>query len=124
MTDPSICYDNFINILNDMFKKNCLLNKKSQHKWGIYTPYNPWLTNKLKNAIKKKNKLFSLYKYTNCISILSILDRYTRYTKLKNKIKTNIKNDKNNYYKQLFSHNKQEDNWKIINRYINKKNRK
>ena len=33
-------------------------------------------------------------------------------------IKTNIKHDKNKYYKQLFSHNKQEDNWKIFNKLI------
>ena len=26
---------------------------------------NPWITNKLKNAIKKKNKLFSFYKKIN-----------------------------------------------------------
>ena len=44
-----------------------------------------------------------------------------RYTKLKNKIKKNIKHDKNNYYKQLFSRNKQEDNWKIINKLIKRK---
>ena len=25
MTDPSLCYYNFINILNDMVKKNCPL---------------------------------------------------------------------------------------------------
>ena len=115
MTDPSkeyiyiyiyICYNNFINILNDIVIKNCpLIKKKNQHK--KYP--NPWLTNKLKNAIKKKNKLFSLYKSTNCMSILN------RYKKLKNKIKKNIKHDKYNYYKQLFSHNNQEDNWKIEN---------
>ena len=52
-----------------------------------------------KDAIKKKNKLFILFKSTNCMSILN------RYKKLKNKIKKNIKHDKNNYYKQLFSHN-------------------
>ena len=112
MTDPSICYNNFINILNDIVNKNCPLIKK---KANINTTYNPWLTNKLKNAIKKKNKLFSLYKSTNCMSILN------RYTKLKNKIKKNIKHNKNNYYKQLFSHNKQEDNWKIINKLIKRK---
>ena len=28
MTDPSICYNNFINILNDMVNKNCPLIKK------------------------------------------------------------------------------------------------
>ena len=49
---------------------------------------------------------------------MSILNRYK---KLKNKIKKNIKHDKNNYYKQLFSHNKQEDNWKIINKLIKRK---
>ena len=49
---------------------------------------------------------------------MSILNRYT---KLKNKIKKNIKHDKNKYYKQLFSHNKQEDNWKIINKLIKRK---
>ena len=39
----------------------------------INTPYNPWIINKLNNAIKKKNKLFSLYKSTNCMSIESIV---------------------------------------------------
>ena len=38
---------------------------------------------------------------------MSILNRYK---KLKNKIKKNIKHDENNYYKQLFSHNKQLEN--------------
>ena len=82
MTDPSICYNNYINILNDIVNKNCPLIKKKP-----YTPNNSWLTNKLKNAIKKKNKLFCLYKFTNCMSILN------RYTKLENKIKKNIKHD-------------------------------
>ena len=58
--------------------------------------YNPWLTNKLKNAIKKKNKLFSLYKSTNCISILN------RYKKLKNKIKKNINTIKINTISNFF----------------------
>ena len=45
-----------------MVKKNFpLITKKAK----IITPYNPWLTNKLTNAIKKKNKLFSLYKSIN-----------------------------------------------------------
>ena len=31
MTDPSLCYYNFINILNDMVNKNCpLIKKKSK----------------------------------------------------------------------------------------------
>ena len=33
----------------------------------------------------------------------------------------NIKHDNNNYYKQPFSHNKQEENWKIINKLIKRK---
>ena len=36
MTDPSICYNNFINILNDIVNKNCpLIKKKSQHKYPV-----------------------------------------------------------------------------------------
>ena len=53
-------------------KKQCSFNKNTK----INTTYNPWLTNKLKNSIKKKNILFSLYKSTNC---MSILNRYKKY---------------------------------------------
>ena len=38
-----------------------------------------------------------------------------------NKIKKNIKYDKNKYYKQLFSLNKQENNLKIFNKLIKRK---
>ena len=55
-------------IFEMIWSKKCpLIIKKAK----INTLYNPWLTNKLKNAINKKNKLFSLYKSTNCMSILN-----------------------------------------------------
>ena len=40
--------------------------------------FNPWLNNKLKNAIKKKNKLYTKYKINNCPCI------FGKYKKLKN----------------------------------------
>ena len=51
-------------------------------------------------------------------SIDSILNRYK---KLKNKIKQNIKHYKNKYNRTFFSHNKHEDNLKIINKLIKRK---
>ena len=40
--------------------------------------FNPWLNNKLKNAIKMKNKLYTKYKINNCPCI------FGKYKKLKN----------------------------------------
>ena len=40
---------------------------------------NPWITNKLKNAIKKKNKLFSFYKKHKCqISLMKYIFLYIK----------------------------------------------
>ena len=44
-----------------------------------------------------------------------------RYKKIKNKLINHLKFQKNKYYNELFSKNNQSDNWKIINKLINKK---
>ena len=44
-----------------------------------------------------------------------------RYKKIKNKLIKHLKFQKNKYYNELFSKNNQSDNWKIINKLINKK---
>ena len=62
ITDPSICYDELVIKLNEMFNKFCPISRKKKKKNSIK---NPWLTSKLKNAIRKK-KLFNTYKTKNC----------------------------------------------------------
>ena len=44
-----------------------------------------------------------------------------RYKKIKNKLIKHLKFQKNKYYNELFSKNNQSDNWKVINKLINKK---
>ena len=77
ITDPSICYDELVIQLNEMFNKFCPISRKKINKNSIN---NPWLTSKLKNAIRKKNKLFNTYKTKNCPIT------FIKYKKLKNKI--------------------------------------
>ena len=93
-----------------MFNKCCPISRKKINKNSIN---NPWLTSKLKNAIRKKNKLFNTYKTKNCPII------FIKYKKLKNKINKNIKYEKNKYYSNIFSNCNQKENWTHLNTIIN-----
>ena len=75
-------YNTFIDILTNSINKHCPFIKK---RIKLNHNFNPWLNNKLKNAIKKKNKLYTKYKINNCPCI------FGKYKKLKNKINKNIK---------------------------------
>ena len=67
----------------------------------------------MKNAIRKKNKLFNTYKTKNCPIT------FIKYKKLKNKINKNIKYEKNKYYSNIFSNCNQKENWTHLNTIIN-----
>ena len=68
-------YNTFIDILTKSINKHCPFIKK---RIKLNHNFNPWLNNKLKNAIKKKNKLYTKYKINNCPCI------FGKYKKLKN----------------------------------------
>ena len=85
-------YDELVIKLNDMFNKFCPMSRKKINKNSIN---NPWLTSKLKNAIRKK-KLFNTYKTKNCPIT------FIKYKKLKNKINKNIKYKKKNITQIFF----------------------
>ena len=93
-----------------MFNKLCPISRKKINKNSIN---NPWLTSKLKNAIRNKNKLFNTYKTKNCPIT------FIKYKKLKNKINKNIKYEKNKYYSNIFSNCNQKENWTHLNTIIN-----
>ena len=68
-------YNTFMGILTKSINKHCPFIKK---RIKLNHNFNPWLNNKLKNAIKKKNKLYTKYKINNCPCI------FGKYKKLKN----------------------------------------
>ena len=67
ITDPSICYDELVIKLNEMFNKFCPISRKNKNKNSIN---NPWLTSKLKNAIRKKKNYLTHIKLKTALSHL------------------------------------------------------
>lgn len=86
-----------------------LLSKKN-------TVNNPWMTNGLKNACKKKNYLYRLFLRSRT------KDAEVRYKKYKNKLVGIIRRQKKDYYTKLLDKNKNstKDTWSIINSVMQK----
>lgn len=108
-------YEAFMTTLIDLYDKNCKITKVNAL-IKKNTVNNPWMTNGLKNACKKKNYLYRLFLRSRT------KDAEVRYKKYKNKLVGIIRRQKKDYYTTLLDKNKNstKDTWSIINSVMQK----
>ena len=77
----------------------------------------PWITNGLKNACRKKNRLYKIWLHSQTPAAES------RYTIYKNKLTTILRTAEKEHYSKLLSDAKGniKDTWKMLNAAMNKK---
>ena len=108
-------YDNFIKVFTHSYNeccpvKNIIVDVKSVKK--------PWMSNGLRNACKKKNRL-----YVKFLKQRST-DAEERYKKYKNKLTSILRYCEKEYYTNLLEcqKNNVKGTWKVLNKIIRKKN--
>uniref|UniRef100_A0A3Q3BKX6 Reverse transcriptase domain-containing protein n=1 Tax=Kryptolebias marmoratus TaxID=37003 RepID=A0A3Q3BKX6_KRYMA len=105
--DVNKAYDVFMNIVEDLYGKNCVKNNYTKNN----TVNKPWMTKGLKNACKKKNYLYS------CFLKLRTKESEDKYKKYKNKLVFIIRQHKKKYYSDLLnrSNGDMRATWKVMN---------
>ena len=111
--DVHTSYKNFVNICTNLYDKHCPFKEKKV----CNNDLKPWFTKCLRNACKKKNRL-----YRRFLSHRS-LENETRYKLYRNKLTfIFIAAEKKNYSKLLQKYkNDVKGTWKILNNVIKKK---
>ena len=113
VSDVNEAYNSFLGIFKECYDKNCPLRT---HSAKSKNENKPWITNKLKNAIKKKNTLYREF-------LRSRTEKAERrYRLYKNKLTNIIRLSKEKYYSKLVegSRNNIRETWKLINTLIRK----
>ena len=112
--DVHTSYNNFVNLFTNLYDKHCPFKEKRVYNNDL----KPWFTKCLRNACKKKNRL-----YRRFLSHRS-LENETRYKLYKNKLTFILRMaEKNNYSKLLLKHkNDVKGTWKMPNNVFKKKN--
>ncbi|XDV36142.1 hypothetical protein PO909_005986 [Leuciscus waleckii] len=108
-------YEAFMTTLINLYDKNCKITKVNALT-KKNTVNNPWMTNGLKNACKKKNDLYRLFLRSRT------KDAEVRYKKYKNKLVGIIRRQKKDYYTKLLDKKKNstKDTWSILNSVMQK----
>ena len=108
-------FDKFEEVLQNTANKFAPLKKASRREKKI--SQKPWLTRKLLNKIKTKNKLFKQL-HRKCDK-----DNFEKYKKQRNALNCEIKSAKETYYKDLIDDSNRNSNslWKILGELANLK---
>lgn len=113
-SDVNIAYESFLNCYLSLYNKHCPNVPYKPVKRNIEKP---WLTNGLKNACKKKNKLYKVFIKSRTENAEK------RYKSYKNKLINKLRQAKKEYYNRILHENKNniKATWKILNKVIGNK---
>ena len=106
-----LCYDTFISTFLNSYNR-CIPLKGVQIK---NKKIKILITNKIKNAINKKNKLYKIFlnnKTDRNWDIYNSIKKYLKYT---------MKKEKNKHFSELFNKSIINDKWKLLNKLIHNK---
>ena len=112
--DVNLSYNNFVCEFQDLMNKHCPV-KRVNNTENRYAN-NPWLTNGLKNACKKKNRLYKMF--LSCRTLAA----ETRYKTYKNKLTSILRLSKKTYYSKLLVEHRNNiaETWQILRTVIGK----
>ena len=112
--DVNLSYNNFVCEFQDLLNKHCPV-KRVNNTENRYAN-NPWLTNGLKNACKKKNRLYKMF--LSCRTLAA----ETRYKTYKNKLTSILRLSKKTYYSKLLVEHRNNiaETWQILRTVIGK----
>lgn len=114
--NPNLAYECFLETFLRLYDKNCPVKLVDASKRKREDKGNPWMTNGLKNACKKKNLLYREF--------LRLRTNKTenKYKIYKNKLTFILRNEEKNYYDKLLKDqiNNIKGTWKILNNLIKK----
>ena len=112
--DVNLSYKNFVCEFQNLLNKHCPVKrvKNTENHYGN----NPWLTNGLNHACKKKNRLYKMY--LSC----RILAAETRYKTYKNKLTSILRLSKKTYSSKLLVEHRNNiaETWKMLRTVIGK----
>jgi hypothetical protein len=113
-TDPKSAFSAFHSKILELYNDSFPFRKI---KIGYKTKY-PWLSNGLKSSIRRKNKLYYIFKKYHTT------ENEKRYKLYRNKLTQLIRNAKRDHYNLLLNENQSnvKQKWYIIKEIINKKN--